>query len=135
MIYCFTPRASILICAVLMNGCAIIMLGLVAYGTLHIKTEKFMPWQWLMIITALLTLIPLAGFLLIFPDNPTSARFLTPEERILAVKRVRENQNGIETKVWKRYQFIEALLDVKTWALFFMALLTTTSNSITTVRD
>ena len=40
-----------------MNGCAIIMLGLVAYGTLHIKTEKFMPWQWLMIITGAITLI------------------------------------------------------------------------------
>lgn len=29
-----------------MNGAAIIMLGLVAYGTLHIDTGKFMPWQW-----------------------------------------------------------------------------------------
>ena len=29
-----------------MNGAAIIMLGLVAFGTLHIKTGSFMPWQW-----------------------------------------------------------------------------------------
>lgn len=43
--------------SVLMNGCAIIMLGLVAYGTLHIKTGNFMPWQWLMIITGIITLV------------------------------------------------------------------------------
>lgn len=29
-----------------MNGAAIVMLGLIAYGTLHIKTGNFMPWQW-----------------------------------------------------------------------------------------
>ena len=32
--------------SVLMNGTAIILLGLIAYGTLHIKTGSFMPWQW-----------------------------------------------------------------------------------------
>ena len=38
----------------------------------------------------------------------------------MAVRRIAENQNGIETKTWKRYQMIEALKDPKTWlfALF-----------------
>lgn len=29
-----------------MNGAAIVMLGLVAYGTLHIKNDVLDPWQW-----------------------------------------------------------------------------------------
>ena len=42
---------------VLMNGTAIILLGLIAFGTIHIETGKFMSWQWLMIITGIITLI------------------------------------------------------------------------------
>ena len=29
-----------------MNGAAIIMLGLIAFGVLHIKSTSFMAWQW-----------------------------------------------------------------------------------------
>ena len=32
---------------VLMNGAAIILLGLVAYGTLHIHNDVLQAWQWL----------------------------------------------------------------------------------------
>jgi len=34
------------------------------------------------------------------------------------VQRIRINQNGVETKVWKKYQFVEALRDPKTWMFF-----------------
>lgn len=50
-----------------------------------------------------------------------TAWFLTEEEKVRVVKRVRVNQNGIETKVWKKHQFIEAITDVKTWIFFFYA--------------
>jgi MFS transporter, ACS family, allantoate permease len=43
--------------AVLMDGIAIIALGLIAYGCLHIKTSSFEPWQWLNIIFGIATLI------------------------------------------------------------------------------
>lgn len=29
-----------------MNGFAVIILGFVAYGVLHINTPRIMPWQW-----------------------------------------------------------------------------------------
>ena len=50
-----------------------------------------------------------------------TAKFLTEEEKLKVVKRVQENQNGIETKVWKKEQFFEALLDIKTWLFFLFA--------------
>ncbi|KAH8113932.1 MFS general substrate transporter [Phellopilus nigrolimitatus] len=103
------------------NGLAVIISGFLQFGVYHAGTNKHPnQWQWLMIATTLITLVPLVLFLFLFPDNPTTARFLTPRERAHAVKRVQENQNGIETKVWKRYQVIEALRDPKTWlfALF-----------------
>lgn len=33
--------------AVLMNGFAVILLGFISYGTLHIKNDVLSPWQWL----------------------------------------------------------------------------------------
>lgn len=56
---------------------------------------------------------------LFFPDSPVSARFLTPEERAQAILRISSNHSGVEQKHFKRYQFIEALQDPKTWLFFF----------------
>lgn len=59
----------------------------------------------------------------ILPDNPASARWLTPEERVLAVERTRGNRQSVENKTVKWYQIKEGLLDVNTWlyALFSLA--------------
>ena len=41
-----------------------------------------------------------------FPDSPANAYFLTPEERVLAVQRIKGNQSGIENKHWKKAQYV-----------------------------
>ncbi|KAJ7510161.1 major facilitator superfamily domain-containing protein [Mycena galericulata] len=107
----------------LMNGFAVIFLGFVAFGVLHTNTHNFMPWQWLMIITGLITLVTSVLFWFFFPDSPTTARFLTVEERILAVERIKVNQAGVENKHWKRSQFISAVKDPKIWLLATFAAL------------
>lgn len=61
-------------------------------------------------------------FLWIVPDNQLNARWLTKEDRVLAVARVRTNQQGIGNKHFKLYQVKEALLDPISWAFFFYAL-------------
>lgn len=43
-----------------------------------------------------------------FPDSPTTAYFLTPSERLLAVQRIKSNQAGTENKHWKRDQYVHA---------------------------
>ncbi|KAJ7905839.1 major facilitator superfamily domain-containing protein [Mycena olivaceomarginata] len=102
----------------LMNGFAVIFLGFVAFGT-----PNFMPWQWLMIITGAITLVTSVLFWFFFPDSPTTARFLTVEERILAVERIKVNQAGIENKHWKRPQFMATIKDPKIWLLAAFAAL------------
>lgn len=49
------------------------------------------------------------------PDSPLTARFLTEQERVLAIERIRSNNSGIGTKKYKWYQVREALLDPLTW--------------------
>lgn len=56
------------------------------------------------------------------PDNQLSAWWLSPDDRILAVQRVRVNQQGIGNRHFKLRQFKEALLDPFSWAVFFFAI-------------
>lgn len=55
--------------------------------------------------------------ILILPDNPMSARFLSREEKIWAVERLRTNQTGVENKHFKPKQCIECFLDPQTYLL------------------
>jgi ACS family allantoate permease-like MFS transporter len=89
-----------------MNGTAQIISGFLAFGVLHIKTDGFAPWQWFMIITGAITFATAISYLLWFPDSPATAWFLTPEERIMAIERIKVNQTGVENKVWKRDQYV-----------------------------
>ncbi|RXW18286.1 hypothetical protein EST38_g7565 [Candolleomyces aberdarensis] len=97
--------------------CGSSFLGFLAFGLLHITGTKLMPWQWMMIIMGIVTFLFGVVFFLFFPDSPTTARFLTPEERILTVQRIKVNQAGVENKRWKREQFIETLKDTKVWVM------------------
>jgi MFS family permease len=119
----------------LMTGVGITFLGFLSYGVLHIKTGNFMPWQWLMIITGVLTLMISVAFWFLFPDSPTTARFLTPEERVLAIQRIKVNQAGIENKHWKRDQFIEAFTDPKTWVMALFTVFINIPSSLTNQRQ
>lgn len=57
-----------------------------------------------MIITGIITLIVSGLFWFLFPDSPATAWFLTSEERVLAVERIKVNQAGVENKHFKKEQ-------------------------------
>jgi MFS transporter, ACS family, allantoate permease len=58
----------------------------------------------LMIITGIITILTSIAYFFLFPDSPTNAWFLTPEERAIAVQRIRSNQTGVENKQFKKEQ-------------------------------
>ena len=107
------------------NGFAQILGGLVAYG-ISKGTENggsaIAPWKIIFLITGLLTVCLGVIFLFVMPDNQMNARFLCKQDRILAIERIRGNQQGVGNKHWKIYQLKEAMLDPLTWAFFFYAL-------------
>lgn len=119
----------------LMNGTAQIISGFISFGTLHIRTTSFEPWQWLMIITGALTLLTALAFWFLFPDSPTTAWFLTMEERAKAIRRIKENQTGVENKQFKKDQMIEAFTDPKTWLFALFSALDNVPNSLTNQRQ
>ncbi|KAL9616126.1 MAG: hypothetical protein Q9160_008970 [Pyrenula sp. 1 TL-2023] len=107
------------------NGFAQIFGGLVAYGIAK-GTEKhgsaLAGWRIVFLFAGLLTAALGIIFWFVIPDNQLNARWLKKEDRILAIERVRVNQQGIGNKHFKLYQLKEALLDPLSWAFFFYAL-------------
>ncbi|KAF2807988.1 membrane transporter [Mytilinidion resinicola] len=107
------------------NGFAQIFGGLVAYG-IAVGTQKhgtsIEPWKIVFLVTGLLTMCMGIVFLFIIPDNQMNARWLSKEDRLLAIERIRINQQGVGNKHFKWYQLQEALLDPLSWAFFFYAL-------------
>jgi hypothetical protein len=57
------------------------------------------------------------------PDSPVTAKFLSPEDKLIAIERLRANQMGIGSGVWKWDHVKEAMLDVKTWLWFSLMFL------------
>jgi MFS family permease len=80
--------------------------GFLSYGVLWIKTGSFHPWKWLMgiYIPGVITIIFGVLVYLLFPDSPLHANFLTPKERAQAVLRIKDNNSGIENKLFKKHQ-------------------------------
>ncbi|KAJ3736008.1 major facilitator superfamily domain-containing protein [Lentinula guzmanii] len=115
--------------SILMNGFAVIFLGFVSFGLLHTNTETSL------LGNGLITLVTSVCFWFWFPNSPTTAWFLTPEERVLAVQRIKVNQTGVENKHWKREQFIETLQDPKIWVMALFAAVANIPNSLTNQRQ
>jgi MFS transporter, ACS family, allantoate permease len=104
------------------NGLAMVISGLIAYGVYHTEASwpavpasatapaiqayhpKVAQWQWYMIVISLLTLVTFILWGLFLPDSPTRAKFLTEEEKVVVIKRIKSNQSGIEAKEWKKSQ-------------------------------
>ena len=60
-----------------------------------------------------------SGVVFIFlPDSPMQARFLKGDDKLLAIERLRMNQMGISSGVWRWDHVKEAFLDWKTWIWF-----------------
>lgn len=107
------------------NGFGQILGGLVAYG-IAVGARKhgvsIDPWKIVFLVFGLLTACLGVVFFFVMPDNQLNARWLSKTDRVLAVARVRSNQQGIGNKHFKSYQLKEALLDPLTWAFVFYAL-------------
>ncbi|KAJ5367129.1 MFS general substrate transporter [Penicillium brevicompactum] len=88
--------------------------GAINYGFAKIDGGALKSWQYIFVFAGGLTF--LFGIMCFFlPSSPLNAWFLSPEERIVAIERLRAGQTGLKNKVVKVSQIKEAALDVKIW--------------------
>ncbi|KAH8648616.1 putative MFS transporter [Xylariales sp. PMI_506] len=94
------------------NGFGSTVGGIIAFGMGHVNTG--VPgWKWIFIINGLITVV--WGFVVYFflPTSPMEANFLSDNERVLAIHRIRANNTGILNRNFKWKQVEEALNPLK----------------------
>ena len=103
-----------------MLGVVNILGSLLTYGLGHIKSDLLHSYQIIFLFCGLLTTVVSVFVFIFMPDSPMEAKFLTHDEKLIAVERLRMNQMGVASRVWKWEHVWEAFLDVKTWLWFSM---------------
>ncbi|KAG8853265.1 hypothetical protein FRB96_008349 [Tulasnella sp. 330] len=101
------------------NGVGTAVGGLLGYAIGHIHGD-LASWRYEFIIIGCICATWALVLLVILPNSPATSVFLTRDERLMAVARLRKNQTGIENRKFKMSQLIEAALDVKTWLFLLL---------------
>lgn len=104
------------------NGMATMVGALLGYGLGHAQNGSLKTWQLIFLVIGLINFVWSWVFLWVMPDSPSSAKFLSHKQRIVAVDRIASNMIGVKTKQFHARQAIEAVLDVKVYCLCLIAL-------------
>ncbi|EFQ26951.1 major facilitator superfamily transporter [Colletotrichum graminicola] len=105
-----------------MNGVTFIIGSLFTYGLGHIESDKLYKYQIIFLFCGLLTVSYAFVVLVLMPDSPMSAKYLTEREKVIAVERLRANQMGIQSGVWRWDHVWETFVDLKTWCWFVIVI-------------
>ncbi|KUJ09597.1 putative vitamin H transporter [Mollisia scopiformis] len=109
------------------NGQASIFGGVLGYAIGEIRSP-LAAWRWLFIIFGLITFVWSMVLMIFMPDSALNARWLTPHEREIAHSRPQKQSRSFKSTHWKPSQALEAIMDPKTWLLFFYTALTSLPN-------
>ncbi len=88
------------------------------------KTGSLVSWELLYVIAGSITVFLAIVFYFVVPDSQLTAKFLTPAERVVAVERIRVNQQGIGNRKFKAYQAWEVVQDPRTYLYFLLQFIT-----------
>ncbi len=112
----------------LSTGIGQIVGALASYGFQFYDGQNFKSWQIMFLVFGLATIA--IGLLVVrlLPSSPMVATFLTHEERIWAIERLRENRTGIENKHFKLHQMLECFRDPQAWLICLINILSNIPN-------
>lgn len=132
----YTPRelatrTAIMYCGSLLSSA---FGGLVGAGVQHglNGTMGLHPWQWLFIIEGAVTVAFSLISLIILPDFPATTRWLTEQEKAVAVHRLRVLSGSVDEERGSLFKGLTmAVSDYKVWLLALIAILKTSAGAVT----
>ncbi len=93
--------------------------GALNYGFAQITGGSLHKWQYIYLLAGALTVV-FGTACFAVPNSAVSAWFLSVEERVVAIERLRKGQTGVRCQKLKMYQIKETFLDIKVWLVAFM---------------
>lgn len=116
-----------------MNGLAQICGCLLMYGIAKNTALSLAPWRTLFLVCGAITSASGVMFYLFMPNGPKDAWFLTPRQKqVLSMRMAKDREGGDKTSFSLR-QLKEAMLDIKTWFVFWFGVLVTMQSPVLTV--
>ncbi|KAF8809386.1 MFS general substrate transporter [Phlegmacium glaucopus] len=128
MFYKKEEQASRISWFYVMNGLTQVFGGFVAYGVSFSENKAIPPYKIIYVLLGGLAILVGICVLIWLPDSPVHASFLTKEERVAALERIRNDQGGTLNKQFKKDQVWEAVTDVRTWLIVLSTLMTSIPN-------
>ncbi|KAK2008844.1 major facilitator superfamily transporter [Colletotrichum eremochloae] len=102
-----------------MNGFTNMFGSLITYGLGHISSS-LKEYQIIFMFFGIITVVFSIVMFIYMPDSPVEARFLDDHDKVIAIERLRMNQQGVMSREWRWDHLKESLLDLKTWCWFFL---------------
>ena len=85
--------------------------GLIAYGMFKLNSTTIAAWQFVFVVLGPITVVFGLYIACVMPANPATAWFLTSEERLIALERIRRNKTGTTNNQFKIAHVKEAIKD------------------------
>lgn len=104
--------------AIILNVIAPILNGFIAWLIGYYR-GPFPPWKIIFLAIGAFTALWSGVVYYFLPNNPLEAKWLSGREKYMVIQRKAADNTGIESKSFKKEQFVEAFTDVKTWLIWF----------------
>ena len=104
------------------NGSATMLGAALAFGLGKAEHASLKSWQLVFLVIGALNFLWAWVYLAFMPDSPSTAKFLTHKERVVAVYRIADNMTGLKTRQFEWSQALEAMLDFKVQCLCLVGL-------------
>ncbi|KAI3324524.1 MFS general substrate transporter [Xylariaceae sp. AK1471] len=125
-----TPRYGIWYCGL---GAGQIIGGLVSFGAQHgSRTSPFSGWRIMFVAVGLFNFVIAALILLLLPNTPDTASWLSEAEKVRVHEKLMLDQAGTGKKVFQKMALVETLWDVHVWILFFLTILIVIPSGVVT---
>jgi sugar phosphate permease len=119
-------RLSIWFCGL---GAGQILGGLICFGAQHYSNTHFQAWRIIFLCIGGLNIL-VSGFVYRLPSSPEDATFLSATDKAFSLRRLQEDHAGVGIKVLRLRSILEVFLDLQTWLLCLITVLTTLSSGV-----
>ncbi|KAI1822478.1 MFS general substrate transporter [Xylaria intraflava] len=113
------------------NGTATIVASAVSYGLGHIISPVLESWQIIFLFVGLITIATVPFVYWKLDNDIPSARFLSEDDKLKAVERLRANQTGTGSRDFKWKHILEMFLEPKTYLWIALSLFINAGASVT----
>ncbi|KAJ5809063.1 uncharacterized protein N7503_001281 [Penicillium pulvis] len=125
-----TPRYGFWYCGL---GAGQIIGGLISFAAQHAPASlSFGGWRIMFVVIGAVNVLVSLLVLLVLPETPEKATFLSSSEKQRIAQRLQLDQAGVGSKTFRWRSVLEAFADLQTWLLVLLTILITIPSGVIT---